>query len=331
MLTMSPSLLMFSSTLVAGTVISISASSWFMAWLGLELNLLSFIPLIAPKHNTFSSEAAFKYFLIQALGSATLLASVTTMLVFTSTPKILIFCSLMLKMAAAPLHFWLPTIMQGMSWSNCIILMTFQKIAPLVLTSYILCDQISLMLIAVSILSALMGGLGGLNQTLLRKLMAFSSINHMAWMLAAMSSSTNLWVHYIFTYTVISLSLIMPLSYNQIFHIKQLANFSSSQFNKMLVFLSLFSLGGLPPFLGFLPKMMVITSLINQQFFVWSVILTMTALISLFYYVRLAITSITLMSPKTSREMKFSEQGLTKISLINFLPMLFPLMTFIPI
>lgn len=237
----------------------------------------------------------------------------------------------MLKIAAAPLHFWLPTIIQGMSWSNCIILITFQKIAPLILTSYILCDQLRIILIRVSILSALIGGLGGLNQTLLRKLIAFSSINHMAWMLAAISSSTNLWVHYIFTYTIISFSLVIPLNYNQTFHIKQLANISIPHFNKIMVFLPLFSLGGLPPFLGFLPKIMVITTLIDQQFFIWTAILTITALITLFYYVRLAITSITLSSPKTRRNLTPTDQGPAKIRLINFIPILFPLMTFIPI
>nr|YP_009500817.1 NADH dehydrogenase subunit 2 [Palaemon annandalei]AXB37211.1 NADH dehydrogenase subunit 2 [Palaemon annandalei] len=331
MLLLSPSTLMFSSTLMAGTLISISSSSWLMAWLGLELNLLSFIPLITLKHNTFSSEAALKYFLIQALGSATFLASVTMLLVFTYTPKVLIFCSLILKMGAAPLHFWLPTIMQGMSWPNCIILMTIQKIAPLVLTSYLLCPQISALLTSASIFSAMMGGLGGLNQTLLRKLMAFSSINHMAWMLAAISASTSLWTHYILTYSVISASLVALFNRNQTFHIKHLTNFSAPQLSKITTFLSLFSLGGLPPFLGFLPKMMVIKHLVNQGLLSWAFILTMSALITLFYYIRVALTSMTLMTPKTSQDMNFTNHSSAKITLINLLPIFFPLMMLIPL
>nr|QLM01542.1 NADH dehydrogenase subunit 2 [Palaemon varians] len=330
MLMFSPSTALFSSTLLAGALVSISSSSWFMAWLGLELNLLSFIPLITFKQNTFSSEAALKYFLIQALGSATLLASVNTFLMFSASPKILIMCSLLLKMGAAPLHFWLPTIMQGMTWQNCLILMTVQKVAPIILCSYVMSDTTAALVIGASILSAILGGLGGLNQTLLRKLMAYSSINHMAWMLAAIASNTMLWVHYMLTYSLISISLVALLNYNQSYHIKHLTNISLSQFNKVSVFLALFSLGGLPPFLGFLPKVSVIADLLSQGLVTWALVLSMSALITLFYYVRVSITALTLMSPKANRDNKLVTHGPASMTLVNLLPLLFPLLTIIP-
>nr|YP_009707728.1 NADH dehydrogenase subunit 2 [Palaemon sinensis]QES95235.1 NADH dehydrogenase subunit 2 [Palaemon sinensis] len=331
MLMLSPPALLFSICLISGIFISISSSSWFMAWVGLELNLLSFIPLITHKRNTFSSEAAFKYFLIQALGSAILLATVPLLLMFTISPKVLMFCSLILKMGAAPLHFWLPAIMQGMTWPNCIILMTAQKIAPILLLSYILCSQTMILFTTTSIMSAIIGGLGGLNQTLMRKLMAYSSINHMAWMLAALSLSTPLWVHYIITYSLISSSLGILFNHTQIFHIKHLMNISSSQINKTLMFLTLFSLGGLPPFLGFIPKMSVIKELVNQSLLMWSFILTMSTLITLFYYVRLTLTSLTMVSPKTGQESKLSNQKISSITFINLLPLIFPLTIVIPL
>nr|YP_009915391.1 NADH dehydrogenase subunit 2 [Palaemon adspersus]QLM01580.1 NADH dehydrogenase subunit 2 [Palaemon adspersus] len=331
MLLFSPSFILFSSTLMMGTFISISSSSWFVAWLGLELNLLSFIPLITSKRNTFSSEAALKYFLVQTLGSATLLASVSMLFLFKTSPNILILCSLTLKMGAAPLHFWLPTIMQGMSWQNCLILMTVQKVAPIVLTSYILSPQTSFIVMMISMLSALLGGIGGLNQTLLRKLMAYSSINHMAWMLAAISMNTNLWVHYIFAYIIISISLVNLLNFNQAYHIKHLANPSCSQLNKIVMFLTLFSLGGLPPFLGFLPKMSVVKDLINQGLLLLAFVLTMSALITLFYYVRLSITALTLATPKTSQNINYADHKASTATLLNLLPILFPMTLMIPI
>nr|WRV01086.1 NADH dehydrogenase subunit 2 [Palaemon australis] len=330
MLMLSPSLVLFSSTLMTGTLIAISSSSWFMAWLGLELNLLSFIPLVTSNHNTFSSEAALKYFLVQALGSATLLTSVTLLLMFESSTKILILFSLILKMGAAPLHFWLPPIMQGMSWPNCFILMTVQKVAPIVLMSYILNPQTSVILISISVLSAIMGGLGGLNQTLLRKLMAYSSINHMAWMLAALTCSTGLWVHYILTYSVISFSLVVLFNYNQTFHIKHLTNISSSTFNKVMIFLALFSLGGLPPFLGFLPKMSVIKELADQNLLLWAAILTMSALITLFYYVRISLTNLTLSPPKTNSDLGYLNYKPIMVAFVNLLPLIFPLAMLVP-
>nr|YP_010758745.1 NADH dehydrogenase subunit 2 [Palaemon macrodactylus]WEW73452.1 NADH dehydrogenase subunit 2 [Palaemon macrodactylus] len=330
MLIISPALLLFSLTLMAGTLISISSSSWFLAWLGLELNLLSFIPLITAQKSPFCSEAALKYFLIQAFGSATLLISVTILFMFSMSPKILIFTSLILKMGAAPLHFWLPTIMQGMSWLNCLILMTIQKIAPLVLISFTLCNQTEILFISVSVFSAIMSGLGGLNQTFLRKLMAYSSINHTAWMLAAISSSTSLWIHYILTYSIISISVVTIFNQNQMLHIKHLTNLSSSPFNKVTLFMTLFSLGGLPPFLGFLPKMSVITNLVNSGFFIWALILTMSALITLFYYIRVAITSLTLNSPKTNQDINAINHKPNWITLMNLL-LLLPLTVLIPL
>lgn len=268
--------------------------------------------------------------MIQAFGSATLLIRVTILFIFSISPKILIFTSLILKIGAAPLHFWLPTIIQGISWLNCLILITIQKIAPLVLISFTLCNQTEILFIRVSVFSAIIRGLGGLNQTFLRKLIAYSSINHTAWILAAISSRTRLWIHYILTYRIISISVVTIFNQNQMLHIKHLTNLSSSPFNKVTLFITLFSLGGLPPFLGFLPKIRVITNLVNSGFFIWALILTIRALITLFYYIRVAITSLTLNSPKTNQDINAINHKPNWITLINLL-LLLPLTVLIPL
>ncbi|XP_066982161.1 NADH-ubiquinone oxidoreductase chain 2-like [Macrobrachium rosenbergii] len=131
-------------------------------WMGLELNLLSFIPLIFSKQNTFSSEAALKYFLVQAIGSAVLLARASTLLIATDTSKIIILCALLLKIGAAPLHFWLPPIIQGISS----------------IVNYTLSPRTLTIITRAFIISAILGEIGGLNQTLLRKIIAYSSIRH---------------------------------------------------------------------------------------------------------------------------------------------------------
>jgi NADH-ubiquinone oxidoreductase chain 2 len=110
-----PTRLLFYITLIIGTLISISSTSWLGAWLGLEINLLSFIPLMADKHNQFSTEAALKYFLTQALASAILLFAViciglTIHLTFsrilnTDPLPIILSSTLILKIGAAPFHF----------------------------------------------------------------------------------------------------------------------------------------------------------------------------------------------------------------------------------
>nr|YP_010310790.1 NADH dehydrogenase subunit 2 [Periclimenes brevicarpalis]UMY76325.1 NADH dehydrogenase subunit 2 [Periclimenes brevicarpalis] len=320
-----PSSLMFAGTLIIGTLVSISSTSWYLSWMGLELNTLSFIPLIWSKQNSLSSETALKYFLVQAFGSAVLITGVVITPLSTPLTHNLMMVALILKMGAAPLHFWLPNIMQGLSWYQCITLMTVQKIAPLALTSYVLLPENKWVVMSTSIMSALFGGIGGLNQTLLRKIMAYSSINHISWMLASMFMGTGILISYFVMYSVISSTLALLFSENQLFHLKQLPTLSSSPMNMVAMFVSLFSLGGLPPFLGFIPKMSVALKMATLNLIPWLFVLIMSSLITLFFYTRVATMSLTLYSPKvkTNRKTHFKS---AHILLINMVPVLAPML-----
>nr|YP_009525277.1 NADH dehydrogenase subunit 2 [Hymenocera picta]AXS63681.1 NADH dehydrogenase subunit 2 [Hymenocera picta] len=330
MFLLNPSSMLFMFTLILGTVITISSPTWFVSWLGLELNTLSFIPLIMHHKNSISSQAALKYFLIQALSSATLMASAAMMLLSTASPQIMISLSLLLKMGAAPLHFWLPPIMQSLPWIQCLILMTIQKIAPMALMSYILSPVTSKVLMMASIVSALVGGIGGLNQTLLRKIMAFSSINHMAWMLAALYMEKSLWLNYFLIYSIVSSSVVILMNMNQIFHLKQLFFIPNNQMYKVSTLLSLFSLGGLPPLLGFIPKMMMTTFMAKNMLILWLLTLMMTALLTLFYYTRISIMSFMLTMPKYTMNFKENlNQKSTSFLIINMIPIFSPLIVLI--
>nr|QUL58876.1 NADH dehydrogenase subunit 2 [Hydrotaea unicidentata] len=286
--------IMFLSILMMGTLISISANSWLGAWMGLEINLLAFIPLMSD-NKLMSTEASLKYFLTQALASAVFLFAVILFLLNSSKSnsnyfmEMIIFSSLLLKSGSAPFHFWFPNVIEGLSWLNSLILMTWQKIAPLMLISYIIFKPLIMMSI---ILSSLIGALSGLNQTSLRKLMAYSSINHLGWMLAAMYSSNLLWMTYFMFYTILTFSMIFMFNMFKISHINQLFSLFFHEKNmKFILFFNLLSLGGLPPFLGFLPKMLVIQSLtMNNQLFLLTFMLMMT-LITLYFYIRLCYSA----------------------------------------
>nr|QHD48046.1 NADH dehydrogenase subunit 2 [Leptalpheus forceps] len=322
-----PAKLMFLMCLILGTFISISSNSWFTTWLGLELNLMAFIPLISTSSNPYSSESALKYFLIQALGSAVILISASLSSIIQPKPLTFILLALLLKMGAAPVHFWFPPVVQGMSWPQCLLLMTIQKIAPMVLISYtIMGPASSFLIIMSSVLSSMVGAIGGLNQTLLRKILAYSSINHMAWMLAAISTSSKMWITYMLVYSLILSSLVMILNINQAFHFKQLSSIPSTPM-KMISFLSLFSLGGLPPFLGFIPKLMVIKLLCESNEIMWLLFLLSSALLTLFYYTRISLSIFTLSSPKFKTSI-FLKVPWTyySLSFVNFTPLLFPVL-----
>nr|WDA93945.1 NADH dehydrogenase subunit 2 [Phyllomyza sp.] len=281
--------LLFLSTLILGTMITISANSWISAWMGLEINLLSFIPLMSDNSLT-SNEAALKYFLVQTIASAILLFTILMMMYnmnkFLITSSSLILTSLFLKTGIAPFHFWFANVMEGLSWMNNFILMTWQKIAPFMLISYI---SLNFLIIICSILSASFGALGGLNQMMLRKLMAYSSINHLSWMLSSMMMNEILWIMYFMFYVFLSFNLIFLFNLSKIYYFNQLTSlFYNNKLIKFLVMLNFLSMGGLPPFLGFLPKWLIINELVINNYFLLTFTLILFSLITLFFYMRMA-------------------------------------------
>nr|YP_009487836.1 NADH dehydrogenase subunit 2 [Anopheles nimbus]AWB98927.1 NADH dehydrogenase subunit 2 [Anopheles nimbus] len=297
----------FFISLIFGTLMTISSNSWLGAWMGLEINLLSFIPLMNDnKKNLLTSESALKYFLTQAFASSILLFSIIILMLsynnnfiqITNFNEILILSTLLLKSGAAPFHFWFPEVMEGLSWLNNLILMTWQKIASLMLISY---NFIYYFFMFSIILSMLIGSLGGLNQTSIRKLIAFSSINHLGWMLLSMMNNELLWMTYFFIYSLISISIVLLLNNFKLFYFNQIFNISqSNSIIKFFIFLNLLSLGGLPPFLGFLPKWLVIQNLtMMNQFFILTISICLT-LITLYFYLRMSYSIFMLNFQKNS-------------------------------
>nr|WPY71330.1 NADH dehydrogenase subunit 2 [Gampsocera sp.] len=296
--------IMFIFMLIFSTIITISSNSWLSAWMGLEINLLSFIPLMSD-NNLMSTEASLKYFLTQALASSILLFSFILMMVCKNYEiysflmmnemnftNLMIFSSLLLKTGAAPFHFWFPNIIEGLSWMNCFILMTWQKIAPFMLMSYLINE---LMSIICAILSVMFGALGGLNQSLLRKLMAYSSINHLGWMISSLILNQNMWLIYFLFYSFLTFNMVYLFNIWKIFHInKMFSMFTQAKSLKFTLMFNLLSLGGLPPFLGFIPKWLIINQLtINNQLLLTFILISFT-LITLYFYLRICYSGFML-------------------------------------
>nr|QBF01233.1 NADH dehydrogenase subunit 2 [Stegana ornatipes] len=292
--------ILFVIIMMLGSLITITSNSWLGAWMGLEINLLSFIPLMSDNNNLMSTEASLKYFLIQALASTVLLFAVILMMMKSSInyndnlsyEMMIILSSLLLKSGTAPFHFWFPNIMEGLSWMNCLLLMTWQKIAPIMLISYINMKTLVLMCI---ILSVIIGSLGGFNQSSLRKLMAFSSINHLGWMLMALMINESIWLIYFLMYSFLSFTLTFMFDNFKIFHFNQMFSlFFNSKILKFILFMNFLSLGGLPPFLGFLPKWFVIQQLSMDSQYFMLMILLLSTLITLFFYLRICYSAFML-------------------------------------
>nr|YP_010968315.1 NADH dehydrogenase subunit 2 [Parapoynx fluctuosalis]WNN67128.1 NADH dehydrogenase subunit 2 [Parapoynx fluctuosalis] len=275
------------------TLISISSNSWFGSWIGLEINLLSFIPLIS-NNNNMISEASLKYFLTQSIASINFLFCIIIKMTLMKNFEMNYFISIMMnssllmKMGSAPFHFWFPNIIEGLSWFNSFILMTWQKITPIILISYFMNKNFIIFII---IMNSIIGAIGGLNQTSIRKLLAFSSINNLGWMLSAIMISENLWMFYFFIYSIMIMIMCMMFYMLNVFFINQLFFINMNYLIKLNIIINFLSLGGLPPFIGFFSKWIIINFLINNNLFILNFILIMSSLIVLFFYIRIIYSS----------------------------------------
>nr|QXU57712.1 NADH dehydrogenase subunit 2 [Cherax quadricarinatus] len=293
----SPYKIIFMFSLLSGSFLVVSSSSWFSAWIGLELNLMSFIPLIPSKENQLPSEASLKYFLIQALGSAIIILSSTLTFFIPMVSLSFISLALLLKLGAAPFHFWFPQVMEGLNWTQVIILMTIQKLAPMFLISYLSSEYYTHMLLFFGgISSAIIGALGGINQTSLRKILTYSSINHLSWMLFAMLINETSWMIYFLMYTLISASVAFHFASAQTYFFPHLINANYGPLPKIISSMNLYSLGGLPPFSGFIPKWIITQEMIQSSFYLPLFILLLSSLVTLYFYIRITLSSISISS-----------------------------------
>nr|URX54500.1 NADH dehydrogenase subunit 2 [Glyptotermes sp. 19 AB-2022a] len=290
-----PTKILLSTTLISGILISISSNSWLGAWMGLEINLMSFIPLMSSQENIYTTEASLKYFLVQALASSSLLflvmmkALLNQVAITSSVQSYAIMTPLLMKMGAAPLHWWFPSVMEGLSWSNCLLMMTVQKAAPMMLISYLM--KMSTLTLTIIITSVMVGSVGGMNQTSLRKILTYSSINHTGWMLTAMMGGTNLWLMYFTVYSLLTTTVVTTAKSYNISFVNQTMTVNKYPTAKFMLFTTLLSLGGLPPFIGFLPKWTVIQLMIVNNLSFIMAVMVMTSLMTLYYYLSVCYSS----------------------------------------
>nr|AWN56299.1 NADH dehydrogenase subunit 2 [Neomegalotomus parvus] len=317
--------------LFLSTMITLSANNWLGMWMGLEINLMSFIPLISKNMNKSSSQSMMIYFLTQSIGSVTLLFSILMkpMLFINEFMnqelfKIMMMISMMIKVGIAPFHLWFPEMMSNLAWLEASLLLTWQKVAPLFIMNY-MTPNLWLIYFA-AILSSMVGSIGGLNQTSLRKILAYSSINHLGWMIMFMSMNI-MWYKYLILYSVMIFMLCLILSVNNFYFMNQVNSPSFSMMEKFSLSIMLLSMGGMPPFIGFLPKWMVIQNMIKSNLYLVMIIMMLMSLITLFYYLRLSSAMILMYS--TMNKWNYSKINKTYFFMIYLFNLSLPLFSII--
>nr|ATP84977.1 NADH dehydrogenase subunit 2 [Bradypus pygmaeus] len=314
-------------TLFSGTMITMLSSHWLPAWMGLEINMLTMIPILMLERNPRSTEAATKYFLTQATASILLMTAVvinamfsgqwTITKIFNQPASYIITISIAMKLGLAPFHFWVPEVSQGTPLSSGMTLLTWQKLAPISILYQITTSTNHTLLLTMAILSIMIGGWGGLNQTQLRKIMAYSSITHMGWTTAIAIYNPTLTILNLTIYLLMTASMFLLL----ILQLSTTILTLSRTWNTMPLLTSLMaavllSTPGLPPLSGFLPKWMIIQEMTKNNLITTPVMMTTLTLLNLYFYTRLIYsTSLTLFPCTNNAKAKWQFKTTTPLPL----------------
>nr|ADF59452.1 NADH dehydrogenase subunit 2 [Cyrtodactylus philippinicus]ADF59453.1 NADH dehydrogenase subunit 2 [Cyrtodactylus philippinicus] len=301
-------------SLLTSTIITMSSNHWLLAWFGLELNTLSILPMIMKSHHPRATEAATKYFLIQVTAATMiLLAGITnawqtgqwTITHTTPTTTLMTTVAIMLKLGTAPMYMWYPHVLLGVTMNTALVISTWQKFAPLTLL-YMMHNHLNpTTMLLLGLLSTMIGGWAGLNQTQIRTIMALSSIAHMGWLITAITLSPSLTTLTMLTYTLTTLATFMPLATTKTAtDIGTMWPLSPVALTTTLI--TLMSLGGLPPLTGFMPKWLILKELSSMELPLLATALLLSSLLSLYFYIRLAyLTMLTTPPTTTNTEYKW--------------------------
>nr|YP_010032237.1 NADH dehydrogenase subunit 2 [Anhinga melanogaster]QKZ93306.1 NADH dehydrogenase subunit 2 [Anhinga melanogaster]QOW07451.1 NADH dehydrogenase subunit 2 [Anhinga melanogaster] len=307
--------LIASSSLLMGTAITISSYHWMMAWIGLEINTLSILPLISKPHHPRAIEASIKYFLVQATASALILFSSMINAWLTGqwditqlshpTSSILLTTAIAMKLGLVPFHFWFPEVLQGSTLTTALLLSTMMKFPPitiLLLTSHSLNPTLLTML---AIASAALGGWMGLNQTQTRKILAFSSISHLGWMTMITAYSPKLALLTFYLYCLMTAAVFLSLNTTKTLKLStMMTSWTKSPTLNAALMATLLSLAGLPPLTGFLPKWLIIQELTKQEMAPAATTMALLSLLGLFFYLRLTYYATITLPPNSTNHMK---------------------------
>lgn len=249
-------------------------NDWFVIWLSLEINIFRFLLIIYNKNNN-RIESRIKYFFIQRLGSRLLILRFYRQRLYEDIINILI---VRYKIGAGPFFFWFPSVCDEISWWACFVLISFQKLIPLVLISI----YTSLVVWLVISRRIVIGLLGIINQVRIKRLLAFSSIHHIGWMLICLYIYDYFWVRYLVMYSFLIFSVVVILSKNEMTTFNLLGKVNE----KNLLVFGLLRIGGMPPILGFFLKWWVFyyLNVINFFFIIFLIIISIAML---YFYMRI--------------------------------------------
>ncbi|OUU78646.1 MAG: NADH-quinone oxidoreductase subunit N [Gammaproteobacteria bacterium TMED78] len=309
-----------------GIFVMISAHNLLVLYLGLEILALSLYTLIAFNRDSATAiESAIKYFVLGAIASGSLLYGISFIYGVTGSIQFdlinsyyevngsnsgvsllalaFILVALAFKFGAAPFHMWLPDVYQGSPAPVTLIIGTIPKIAAFAITWRFLVESLGSLFInwqdiilVLIVASLLLGNLVAIAQTNLKRMLAYSTISHVGYILMGFVAGTpeglsaSLFYTLVYTLTAAAAFGMIIILSSKGKEAENIDDFSGlndkSPWFAFLFLVVMFSMAGVPPFVGFYAKLLVLSSIIDADMIWLAVIGVLTAVIGAFYYLR---------------------------------------------
>ena len=309
---------------IFGVTILASANNLLTLYLGLETLTLSMYGLVASKRSSeTATESAMKFFILGAIASAIFLYGVSFIyglhgtLTFGQFDDLIInnaiemqlalafiICGIAFKFGAIPFHSWVPDSYQGSSISSALFISTVPKIGAFALTYRLLFESFmgqvefwSLLILILGLLSLILGNLIAIAQDNLRRLLGYSAIGNIGFILIGISigstdgavASLIYLIIYILMTTVAFMCLEVISNENRaVVTLSDIKDLNSSHpWIALIMLFAMFSMVGIPPFIGFYAKWIVLSELINADMLTIALIAIIMSVIAAFYYIRI--------------------------------------------
>nr|WRK21505.1 NADH dehydrogenase subunit 2 [Selenocephalus sp.] len=280
--------LLLVNVMVIGVTMTICSNNWISMWLGLEISLLSFIPLMQ-NNKLISSESMIKYFIMQSIASTVFLISVVILLIGVNmNNEMMMTIAMLMKIGLAPFHNWILLVIESLEYYTVFMMLTIMKLPPMTILYY----QSNMNLLNIPILlSMVLSAVMCLNQSSIKKILGFSSIFNMSLVLILINEY-NFMLMFLFIYSItlmLFIQFINPLKINYINQMKV------NEFNSMVKFnlwFNTLSMGGFPPLIGFMGKLMVIQVLIQNNLILLLTIMILTSMLVMVFYMRMVFSML---------------------------------------
>lgn len=252
--------------------------------------MLIFLPLITYRRELYELENSIKYFLVQRIASLWFLLALTIFSLRLFLVQIIILLRIIIKLGVFPFHGWFFRVIRTASWGFLFLFSTLQKFIPLiVLRNTFLSLPLILGVISLTLLFIIRIGTSFLS---VRLVLTLSSLNNVRWILLSLQRRSAFWLIYMRIYIILLAPVIRFLSSLSLPFSGLLFSSSSGGGEKVLLSICIFSLGGLPPFLGFFNKFIIVKLRLLQSRLLLIILIIFSSLFLLYYYLSLVFSSL---------------------------------------